>query len=81
MDQSTRIFVNRDLRQTTFDDLPLSGKFARLAIRVWGVVCALASIRVEIPRNPGIMGLGAVAATPDMDFLVWTWDWLKTAGM
>ena len=57
---------------TTSGSLPPSGKVASLLIRNWGVVLVPALKRVEIPGNPGILGLGTVAATPSMVLLMWT---------
>ena len=43
-----------------------SSKFTSLSSCYWEVVMAPSSSRVNIPRNPGTMGSGAVATTPVM---------------
>ena len=57
-------------RQTTSGGLSPSGKVKSLYIRAWGVVLANAMRRKTIPRNPGMLGCGAVAANPGMFLLV-----------
>ena len=54
------------LRHTTSGGLYPSVKVASLLSRYPVVVLVLYSRRVKIPGNPGTLGSGAVAATPDM---------------
>ena len=55
-----------DLRHTTSGGLSPSGKVANLLSRYQGVVLSPSPSKVKIPRNPGTLGSGAVAATLDM---------------
>ena len=57
-------------KKTTSGGLSPRGKVESLSSRAWGFMLDPALMRVKIPRNPGMMGSGAVATTPAMVFLV-----------
>ena len=57
---------SRDSSHTTSGGLYHSSKVASLSIQNWVFVFYLSSIRLKMPRNPGTLGLGAVATNPDM---------------
>ena len=67
-------------RRTTSGGLSPSGKVASLSSRGWGVVLDPALRRVNISRNPGMPGSGAMAATLAMVSLVQTWAWVVAGG-
>ena len=70
MPQIMRMCGSGASRHTTSGGLSPSGKVVSLSNPTWGVVLASAMRRVKIPRNSGILGLGAVATTLAMVSLV-----------